>query len=200
MSPRRFGLALILTCFLPSAAAGAVAVFADPGGVNNGEVQLPEEPGQVLELYLELGSVDSGNACRQGSVGDEVCGYRVGIRIEGNGFIESFSGASAGVKSWPQDFVSAPVRDLTVAYVIDAATASPSGMSPAPLHIGTLTVDASDGARVLVTGHAAIDAGLGKRSIPSDTLAATPLPEPGALAQWVSGLCALALLARLRRR
>lgn len=188
-------LALLLQ---PAAVQAAPAVFADPLGVNNGEVEISETPGQSLELYLELGTVDSGNACREGSSGDEICGYHVELRVDGTGFIESFAAAS-GVRSWPTDFSSGNVRDLSVAFVIDATTADPASMTPDPVHIGTLSVDGTGGARVLVEGVAAIDAGLTEHVIPSDTIATT-IPEPGAVLQLLCGLAGVALLQRRRRR
>jgi len=186
-------LALLAGAEPARAAAGVFANFYPGTGANQGE--LLDGPGVwALDVYVEIGAIDSGNACRTGSIGDEICAYHVGIQIDGGGFITNFAGDSAAVKSWPQSFGSS-VRNLTVAF----AGANPQPFAAGPVHIGTLTVNAptAGGTRVLVTGHQVVDAGLQGRIVPSDTLAT--LPEPGSIAQLVSGALALALLHRLRR-
>jgi hypothetical protein len=172
-----------------------VAVFVDVNGDtlnNDGEALLDYVSNQELDLYLEIarGTSSSGTACRETSTGDDICGYRIEIEIEGAGQITDFV---PDVESNPASWPLPPTQKLTIAATTTAAAKT-------KLYIGELEVDATAGdSRVLVKGHRVVDAGLKPNLLPEDTVAFT-LPEPHAMLQLLCSAMALALLRRLRRR
>ena len=163
--------ACALLCLTAAAPADAAVVvfadlFPDANMIDDGEALLAAEPGQVLRLYLQLSGTNSlGEACRQGSQGDQICGYHVQLLLEGDGSIQDFEGA-AGVEVWPSNFSTGQVQQLNAAFT-DAVFPSPDTQ----LYIGELTVNAAgDGTLVRVTGTKVVDAGLLVRNVPPRTL------------------------------
>jgi hypothetical protein len=194
--------ALLTACVLlagPARAAVSMFVDATPDSTcsNTGPIVVTNTSSPiVLDLCVTIGPTHSPNPCRLGSTGDDMCAFHVGVDLNTiSGFIQNFQPSSSSVKYWPQTFTSS-TRAMKFAYVGAASPPSNAG----PFKIGTLTVNATQvgGARVLSSGFQVVDSGLQSRLVPTATLAT--LPEPGFSAQIATGVLALVLLHRVRRR
>jgi hypothetical protein len=171
---------------LAQAADADVAVYAsrDSLGANEGQVEIQTASVDTIPIWIEGGS------------GNEICGYDVLLEIQGEGcFTNSFDPDSGTVVYQPTGPLSCATTQLHAAFV---------GVNPCndPVHIGDLDLNATGttgSTSLVVLGKHAVPVGLTLENIPQDTIATTPVPEPGEILLLASGIAGLAGLYRLRR-
>lgn len=185
-------------------ADATLAVYASDDGVYRGVQQLDTEAIDDVVIWIDkVGTTPSADPCNdeegQGE-GDEICGYDVLIEIQGPGcFTGSFTAGTPGngpVVYHPTGDLDCDTKQLHAALVNTGAT------STDPQHIVTVKVDAPEAAestKVLVLGRSVVAANLALESIPQDTIAATPVPEPAEILLLASAIAGLAWLHRLRK-
>jgi hypothetical protein len=178
-----------------------LAVYASQaGGDWQGTRALLIGATEVLELYIDKrGTGSSTTKCdtEEGN-GDELCGYDAVIEVQGDAgaFISDFdpdSSLASEMAFYPDTPLPAGTRQLRVNLV----DVNPPDANP--IHIGTLSVDATAArgpVTVLVTGQGAVLANLDLVPIPVQIIA---VPEPAELLLLGIGIPGLAGLHRLRR-
>lgn len=185
---------IVLAC-LPSLAtsalAGVPALYHSPADDGSPAPSTPVEPGAptvTLFLYMDAGNAPSsvGTPCVDGE-GDELCGWKIGLRVSGSASIQAFL-PDAG-----QDVV---VNASAQALVATGGDAVAGELGPIRLGELQLAVPASDWSVSLVGGQA-IDASFGLVGLPGSPVA---VPEPGVSCALAAGALALLVLSRAGRR
>ncbi len=180
-------LAAALALLVASSPAGAqIAVFHSPNddGVDpGGTISIPPSASATLHLYIDNPGTGTatGTVCEDGD-GNELCGFDLTLEALGGIQFLTFS----EVADTAHSLTSTRMR-LNVVEAI-------SGVS-GPIHIGDLTIDASVGTTVDLSGAEALDAALG--SVPIADKSLISVPDAGFLPLLGSGL---SMLLGIRRR
>lgn len=193
MTKPAFLVCTLLLAFTTSAAANSDVYHSvsDDGVAPGGTPVLPA-PAGWLKLYVDrttTGQSGVGTPCVDGD-GEEICAWQVAI--------EAGPGVAFGA------FLPQP----GVEYVLTADELRANalhGLSPdvEPIRLGALAVISTNpatGGDVTLASAQVVTADFALEPVAPKTLAVVPVPEPGPLLQWASGVAALVVLSRWRKR